>query len=166
MNRPPLHPSRRRLGPCRTLTIAAALLVLPGCGDDAELPECEDGQATETCEVFRLVNLERDDAGLPPYAWSPQLGLAAQRHAQDMVDNGYFDHMSQDGRSFSDRSEQAGYEGFPRGENIAAGQQGPQQVMDAWMDSPGHRSNILSDADEIGVGLVDAHWVQVFGQAE
>ncbi len=149
----------------RIAILGVACCALLACGGDADIPDCEDGQASEVCDVFRLVNVERADADLDPMAWSPALFTAAQDHAQDMVDQGYFDHASLDGRSFSDRAQDAGYEGFPRGENIAAGQQTPDQVMDSWMNSSGHRANILSDADEIGVGLVDAHWVQVFGQA-
>lgn len=161
-----MHAPRRPGSRLARFTFVMVALGSPtvGCGDGTELPECEDGQQSEVCEVFRLVNVERDDAGLAPYAWSPELGLAAQRHAQDMVDQDYFSHDSLDGRSFSDRAMEAGYDGFPRGENIAAGQQTPEQVMDSWMNSSGHRMNILSDADEIGVGLVEFHWVQVFGQ--
>lgn len=158
-------PYRRHRSFARLALVGAACCALAACGDDADIPDCEDGQASEVCDVFRLVNLERDDAGQAPMAWSPALFSAAQDHAQDMVDQGYFDHASLDGRSFSDRAKDAGYEGFPRGENIAAGQQTPDEVMGSWMNSSGHRANILSDADEIGVGLVDVHWVQVFGQA-
>ena len=147
------------------LAAAACCVLLVACGEEGDGPDCGADDASEVCEVFRLVNAERDGAGLDPYGWSPELYRAAQDHAQDMVDQGYFSHDSLDGRSFSDRAEEAGYPGFPRGENIAAGQQTPEQVMDSWMNSQGHRANILSDADEIGVGLVDFHWVQVFGQA-
>lgn len=137
---------------------------MTACTGDPDVPDCSADSAEETCAVFGIVNQERIDADLPPYAWNTELAVAAQLHAQDMVDHGYFDHTSQDGRSFADRAEDAGYDAQPRGENIAAGQSSPEQVMDSWMNSSGHRANILAEgSNEIGVGLLDAHWVQVFG---
>jgi uncharacterized protein YkwD len=149
------------------LGFATLLLVLPGCEEGAEVPDCNDNQDDETCAVFRIVNEERIDAGLTPYAWNTELAVSAQRHAQDMVDNGYFDHTSQDGRNFSERTTDAGYDAFPSGENIAQGQRDAAQVMNSWMNSDGHRANILSSSsNEIGVGLVDFTWVQVFGRRD
>jgi len=139
-------------------------LATSACEDPTEVPDCNADLDDETCAVFRLVNEARIDADLPPYAWDTTLAVSAQRHAQDMVDQGYFDHTSRDGRSFSDRATDAGYDAFPSGENIAQGQRDATQVMDSWMNSPGHRANILSDtSNEIGVGLTDFTWVQVFG---
>lgn len=146
------------------LLLTTALLSAPGCEEQTQVPDCNDDLDDETCAVFRIVNQERIDAGLEPYAWNTELAISAQRHAQDMVDNNYFDHTSQDGRSFSDRANAAGYDAFPSGENIAQGQRDAAQVMDSWMNSSGHRANILSpNSNEIGVGLVDFTWVQVFG---
>jgi uncharacterized protein YkwD len=147
--------------------VAAAVLLVAGCSDSLDVPDCNDDQADETCSVYRIVNTERGNAGLDAYTWNIELALAAQRHAEDMVANGYFDHTSLDGRSFADRARDAGYDGSPRGENIAAGQPTPEDVMDAWMGSDGHRANILAaESDEIGVGLHELHWVQVFGARE
>ena len=149
------------------LPFVLVVALIAGCGGDTPglVEDCGGGDASEVCEVFRLVNAERASAGLPPYAWNAELALAAQRHAIDMVENDYFSHESLDGRSFVDRIEQAGYTASPRGENIAAGQRTPEQVMDSWMASSGHRANILAEgSNEIGVGLHDFHWVQVFGQ--
>ncbi len=139
-------------------------LVLPACGDDASAADCGGDEASEVCEVFRLVNEERRAAGLGPYVWDRHLALAAQRHAEDMAANGYFDHASQDGRSFVDRTEEAGYDAAPRGENIAQGYRSASAVVDGWMSSDGHRRNILAEgSNEMGVGLRDFYWVQVFG---
>lgn len=146
------------------LSLGCLLLILPSCEDSPSVPDCNDDQDDETCAVFRIVNEERIDAGLEPYAWDIELAVAAQRHADDMVENDYFDHSSPDGRSFSDRAKEAGYDAFPSGENIAKGQQDAAQVMESWMNSEGHRANILSNgSNEIGVGLIDFTWVQVFG---
>jgi uncharacterized protein YkwD len=119
---------------------------------------------SQPCQVFELVNIERAEQGREPLKYNAALETAAQLHAEDMVENDYFSHASQDGRSFSDRADDAGYTGFPGGENIAAGQRSAEQVMNSWMNSDGHRRNILNgDFDEIGVGLHNNHWVQVFG---
>jgi len=140
-----------------------SLALATGCAD-VSVASCGADDASEVCAVFRIVNEERADAGLPPYAWNRELAVAAQLHAEDMVAQSYFDHASLDGRSFADRSIEAGYDASPRGENIAAGQRTAERVMSSWMGSTGHRNNILSEgSNEIGVGLMDNHWVQVFG---
>ena len=152
----------------RTTLITLALSLAVGCAADAtevDVPTCGGGDASEQCAVFAIVNQERAAQGLPAYAWDTALARAAQLHAEDMVAQDYFDHESLDGRSFSDRTDMAGYDASPAGENIAAGQRSPEQVMTSWMNSPGHRNNILSErANEIGVGLYENHWVQVFGR--
>ncbi|HJL17095.1 MAG TPA: CAP domain-containing protein [Sandaracinaceae bacterium LLY-WYZ-13_1] len=151
----------------RRWLMGLAMLGALGCTDMPPGGAACDDPTLEVCRVFELVNEERADAGLAPYAWNPELALAAQRHAEDMVDQGYFDHQSLDGRSFGDRAFEAGYDGSPRGENIAAGQRSAEQVMDSWMSSGGHRANILSEgSNEIGVGFEANHWVQVFGTGD
>ena len=139
---------------------------LAGCAADASsVSSCEPSDGAEVCAVFRLVNEARAAEGLAPYTYDRALALAAQLHAEDMVAQGYFRHDSLDGRSFADRAREAGYDASPRGENIASGQRTAEQVMQSWMGSSGHRANILSTrSNEIGVGLHDNRWVQVFGQ--
>lgn len=149
-----------------TLPFALALFVaLTACdGSGGAESACTDASTSEACAVFRLVNQERAAAGLAPYEWNADLAVAAQLHAIDMADNGYFDHVSLDGRTFSARARDAGYDGSPRGENIALGQRSAEQAMSSWMASGGHRANILSNGStEIGVGYYERHWVQVFG---
>ena len=124
---------------------------------------CLDGKFQ--CEVFEIVNSERAAVGLPAYKYNPHLATAAQDHAIDMHQRDYFDHTSLDGRSFGDRVGETPYEGFPSGENIALGQRTPESVMESWMNSTGHRNNILSESStEIGVGFCENYWVQVFGR--
>lgn len=145
------------------LLIGALMAVGTGCASDVGGASCSPAES-EVCQVFAIVNDERSAQGLEPYAWDDNLALAAQRHAEDMVDQDYFSHDSLDGRSFSDRIRETDYDASPRGENIAAGQQTPVAVMEAWMNSDGHRRNILAEgSNEIGVGLEGRHWVQVFG---
>ncbi len=120
---------------------------------------------SERCQVFEIVNIERDQQGLEPLEYNSALEDAAQLHAEDMRANDYFSHDSQDGRNFVDRINDAGYSGVPGGENIAWGQRSSEQVMDGWMNSDGHRANILNAGfDEIGVGYADPYWVPVFGR--
>lgn len=147
------------------LVLLFPLLTLACSGPVDSVDTCDAGAQDEVCEVLRLVNVARADAGQPPLVWNPALAEAAQAHAEDMVTNGYFSHASQDGRSFSTRARDAGYDAFPSGENIASGYPTPEAVMAGWIDSDGHRRNILSaGSNEIGVGLESNVWVQVFGK--
>lgn len=116
-------------------------------------------------QLLRLVNQARDDAGCDPVTLDSRLTRAAQLHAEDMEQNNYFSHSSQDGRTFVDRGQDQGYPS-PSAENIARGQTTAQQVFDDWMDSHGHRDNIESCSTRtMGIGYAeDEHyWVQDFG---
>ncbi|MFE0103509.1 sigma-70 family RNA polymerase sigma factor [Streptomyces sp. NPDC059009] len=116
-------------------------------------------------KVLALVNSERSKAGCRPVKLDSRLSRAAQLHSEDMSTNHYFDHTSQDGRTFSDRATAQGYR-TPGAENIARGQSSPESVMQSWMNSPGHRANILNcDLTTMGLGLVDDDWTwtQMFG---
>ena len=97
--------------------------------------------------------------------------IAARGHSVDMGEQAYFEHDSLDGRTFSDRMSMVGFMGaFPWGENIAAGQTTPEDVVDGWMHSPGHCRNIMNpDYRTIGIGYayVDGspyghYWTQDF----
>jgi uncharacterized protein YkwD len=112
-----------------------------------------------------LVNAARADAGCGPVAVDDRLTAAAQGHAEDMSANDYFSHDSQDGTTFDQRIRKAGYPS-PGAENIARGARSAEQVMQMWMDSAGHRRNILNcDLNALGVGLDrdGFYWVQDFG---
>ncbi len=116
--------------------------------------------------VVEATNAERDAAGCSDLRVDLRLAAAAQGHAEDMSENGYFSHTSRDGREFDDRIRAQGHPS-PGGENIAAGQETPEEVVAAWMDSPGHRRNILDCSfTSIGVGYDPDgdHWVQNFGR--
>lgn len=123
-------------------------------------------------EVIDLVNVERDAAGLPPLSYDASLADAARDHSEDMGLQDYFSHTSLDGRSAGDRIEDAGYAWNAYGENIAAGQPTPEDVIDSWMSSSGHRANILNpNFCDIGVGyayVADStyrhYWTQDFGR--
>jgi uncharacterized protein YkwD len=115
--------------------------------------------------VVDLVNAERASR-CGPLAVDDRLATAAQRHSDDMAAHDYFSHTSLNGDTLADRAEAAGFTGGMLGENIAAGQRTPEDVMAAWMDSAGHRANILNcDYTVIGVGLNEDgwYWTQMFG---
>lgn len=132
-------------------------------------PGRDDEDASPAAQVLALTNRERVQRGLVPVVAEPRLRLAAQRHNDDMVARGYFAHESPDGRTVADRVRDAGYPYALVAENIAAGQRTPAEVVQGWMDSPGHRRNLLSaDVRELGVGVTagGSHgttWTQVFG---
>ena len=105
-------------------------------------------------QVICLTNQERAKAGVPALAPDPALARAAQAHSEDMASNNYFGHNSSDGRSPWDRFAAADYSPlYYGGENVAAGQRTPTEVVAAWMNSEGHRANLLSpNYHHIGVG--------------
>ena len=94
-------------------------------------------------EVLKLINKERENRGVHALSWNDQLFEAALLHSEDMAENNYFSHDSQDGRSFIDRITSAGYSYSTVAENIAAGYSDAQAVVNAWMNSEGHRENML-----------------------
>ncbi|MEV5546609.1 sigma-70 family RNA polymerase sigma factor [Streptomyces sp. NPDC052309] len=116
-------------------------------------------------QVLAVTNTERAKAGCAPVTLDDRLGRAAQLHSEDMSAHDYFSHTGRNGSSFADRAEAQGYPS-PGAENIAQGQNSAASVMQAWMDSPGHRANILNcSLKTLGVGVVtnDWTWTQVFG---
>lgn len=120
-------------------------------------------------QVVALVNVERSRAGCAPVSADAALQSAAQGHSDDMAARDYFSHTSPDGSTFAERIRAAGYLGGAIAENIAAGQPSAQDVMSAWMASPGHRANILNCTyRDIGVGYATGgsygtYWTQTFG---
>lgn len=122
-------------------------------------------------ELLRLTNIERQKVGLSPLKLSSRLGRSAQNHAADMARNNYFSHTGRNGSSISDRAMANGYKYSFLGENIAAGKTTPEGTIRQWMNSPGHRANILKrEFTEIGFGYTNFsssryqhYWVQVFG---
>ncbi|MFE2276648.1 CAP domain-containing protein [Streptomyces sp. NPDC059454] len=119
-------------------------------------------------EVVELVNAERAEAGCSPVKVNTTLTRAAQDHSEDMAASGTMSHTGSDGSSPGDRITRAGYSWSTYGENVAYGYSTPEQVMTGWMNSPGHKENILNCAfKEIGVGLAQpgSYWTQDFGTA-
>ncbi|MEZ4461516.1 MAG: CAP domain-containing protein [bacterium] len=105
-----------------------------------------------------------------PLALDDNLNIAAQAHAADMSTNNFFSHTGSDGSSFVVRIGRTAFSGTPIGENIAAGQRSPAQVVAGWVDSDGHCRNLMNpQATKIGIGYTTGGpygtlWVQVFGR--
>ncbi|MEV3873835.1 CAP domain-containing protein [Streptomyces sp. NPDC049906] len=122
---------------------------------------------TAEAQVLALVNQERAKVGCQPLGADDELARLAEGFSRDMAARGFFDHTDPDGDSPWDRAAAAGIDGLG-GENIARGQADAAAVMDAWMNSPGHRANILNcDFKTLGVGAHFASggpwWTQNFG---
>ncbi|SER34766.1 uncharacterized protein, YkwD family [Gracilibacillus ureilyticus] len=136
----------------------------------AEQPAKETDQAAQELSQFEqqvvaLTNAERQKQGLAPLKIDTELSKVARVKSQDMATNGYFSHNSPTYGSPFDMMKQFGINYRTAGENIAKGQQSPEEVVKAWMNSEGHRANILNaNFTHIGVGYVANGdvWTQQF----
>ena len=117
-------------------------------------------------KVAELVNIERQKNGLAPLTLDSTISDVARMKSKDMSDNNYFAHQSPTYGSAGDMLTKFGVKWSAWGENIAAGQRTPEEVVNAWMNSEGHRANILSpNFSKIGVGYVNngrPNWTQMF----
>lgn len=118
-------------------------------------------------EVLDIVNSERTRVGLLPLRLHSQLIVAAQAHSDDMARHNFMSHTGSDGSSPFDRMRRYGYNFRWAGENVASGYSSPQDVMQGWMNSSGHRANILNpNFRDIGIGYArgnSSYWTQNFG---
>lgn len=119
-------------------------------------------------KVVELVNVERQKAGLPALTLDTSISNVARMKSKDMADNNYFAHQSPTYGSAGDMLSKFGIKWSAWGENIASGQKTPEAVVTAWMNSSGHRANIMStNFSKIGVGYVTnsngtPYWTQMF----
>ncbi|MEU3982188.1 CAP domain-containing protein [Streptomyces sp. NPDC026672] len=135
--------------------------------EETSAPATVSTEAAAAAEVVRLVNEERAKVGCSAVSANSSLGSLAAAFSEDMAARGFFDHTDPDGASPWDRAAVAGITDLG-GENIARGQADAAAVMDAWMNSPGHRANILNcDFTTLGVGVHFGEggpwWTQDFG---
>ncbi len=122
-------------------------------------------------QVFQQIHQIRQQYGLGLLRWNCRLITAAQNHSQDMARTRRMSHTGSNGSQLTDRVKRFGYSYSYIAENVAAGQQTPQEVVNSWMNSQGHRRNILSPrVTEMGVGYsyvlgdrYGTYWTQVFG---
>jgi uncharacterized YkwD family protein/spore coat assembly protein SafA len=140
-------------------------LIYPG--QKLTVPNLADVKAIEN-EVIRLVNVERSKRGLSQLTADWQLSRVARYKSTDMRDKNYFSHYSPTYGDPFKMMHDFGITFYAAGENIAMGQPTPQAVMQAWMNSTGHRANILNPQfNEIGVGIAKTsngtiYWTQEF----
>ena len=138
-------------------------LIYPG--DKLYIPLADDSVTAYENEVIRLVNVERSKQGLKSLDSDWQLSRVARYKSQDMKDKGYFSHTSPTYGSPFEMMKSFGISYRTAGENIAKGQKTPAAVVNAWMNSSGHRANILNSSfTKIGVGYVanGRYWTQMF----
>lgn len=143
-------------------------LVKPG--QQIAVPSQTDTMVNFEKEVIRLTNIQRKNAGLPAFGENTQLSKVARMKSQDMANKGYFSHQSPTYGSPFQMMQTFGLRFSAAAENIAYGQRTPQEVVNGWMNSPGHRANILSrSCTQIGVGMAKnksgtPYWTQMFMQ--
>ncbi len=141
----------------RTLSIALSL----GLAAAAAAAAAQDLSSAAQPQVNSL----RANGGLDPLTVSAALVRAAQGHARDMAQNGFFSHTGSNGSGIGDRARAAGYGYCFIAENIAQGQDSIDAVLNGWMNSTGHRRNILSEgAQEFALVREGANWVMVLGR--
>lgn len=143
--------------------IANPALIYPG--QSITIPSVDASTRNYETEVVRLVNAERAKKGIKPLAEDWQLSRVARYKSQDMSDNNYFSHTSPTYGSPFNMMRNFGISYRTAGENIAKGQAMPASVVSAWMNSSGHRANILNSSyTKIGVGYVEKgkYWTQMF----
>ena len=144
-------------------TIKNYNLIYPG--QIINIPTLDSSVTAYEQEVARLVNEIRKSRGLSPLTLDWQLSRVARYKSQDMKDKGYFSHTSPTYGSPFNMMKSFGITYKTAGENIAKGYSTPAAVVDAWMNSPGHRANILNSSfTHIGVGYVaeGSYWTQMF----
>ena len=143
--------------------VANPNLIYPG--DKLNIPQVEQGVLAYESEVVRLVNAIRRENGLGELRINWELCRVARYKSQDMVDNRYFSHTSPTYGTPFQMIQAFGLTYRTAGENIAYGYSTPQQVVTGWMNSEGHRKNILNaNFTQIGVGYVSQghYWTQMF----
>ncbi|MED0985915.1 CAP domain-containing protein [Bacillus paramycoides] len=133
----------------------------------AEQKPAEEAKSLSEFEqrVVELTNAERTKQGLPALKIDTELSKVARIKSEDMQKNNYFDHNSPTYGSPFDMMKKFGISYKSAGENIAQGQRTPEEVVQAWMNSAGHRANILNSGfTHIGVGYVESgnYWTQQF----
>jgi uncharacterized protein YkwD len=172
--KPSVTPTRKPTGkPSSTPTKTRTTEPTPS--DTPPPPVSSGGTNTQERQVLDYTNQIREQQGCGPLKLDSALVEAAGKHASDMVRRHYMDHTNPEGQDPGDRMAAAGYRGSTWGENIAAGYDTAQKVVAAWMQSDGHRKNILNCRfTSIGIGYDPGQvksdygpgsWVQDFGRS-
>lgn len=146
--------------------VSNSAMIYPG--QQLNIPSVDNSIKQFENKVAQLTNAERTKHGLKPLTFNWELARMARFKSEDMINKNYFDHNSPTYGSPFNMMKNFGIDYSYAGENIAAGQTTPEEVVNSWMNSPGHRANILNpNYTEIGVGLANGgsyhyYWTQVF----
>ncbi|MTH53128.1 hypothetical protein GKZ89_06855 [Bacillus mangrovi] len=162
-------PEQKQEAPAKEEAAAPAKAQAAPAKEQASEPKSETAKSGALSEfeqqVVELTNQEREKQGLKPLAVDEEVSKVAKEKSADMQKNNYFDHNSPTYGSPFDMMKQFGVDYKTAGENIAMGQKSPEEVVQAWMDSEGHRKNIMNpEFTHIGVGHVEEgnYWTQQF----
>jgi uncharacterized protein YkwD len=144
-------------------TLCAAAMLMIAAADDKPVDPT-------LASLLAAHNRERAKEKLEPFALSDKLCKAATLHARDMVDHQTLEHTGSDGSHVADRVKRQGYVFVEVGENIARGQKNVAAVMTTWMNSAGHRANILANYTQMGAAHIKddegvIYWCVVFGKS-
>ena len=158
------------------LYLLILIILVNGCSKSDEnsvTPSNEVVNGINKSNMLNLINSYRSTGctcgtdKMPAVAkliWNDKLGVSANKHTTDMASNNYFSHTSKDGRTMSDRINAVGYLWSALGENIANGQTTEKQVMESWINSPGHCANIMNGSfTDVGFARAQNYWTQNFG---
>ena len=134
-------------------------------------PRNDDDNSINPCTIGQLINNYRNSNRLPILKYRTELFKAAQQHAIDMAQKNYFDHTSPSGVTLENRVDRYNYQWFYISENIAAGYTQADELVNAWINSPGHQRNMrCSNCNDIGIGSIylassryKYYYVTVFG---
>ncbi|SFD98052.1 CAP domain-containing protein [Thermophagus xiamenensis] len=148
------------------------ILISIGTGVSGQQSVREDFDKDEMLKLVNDARMTKRRCGgkkhdaVPPLQWNEKLAQAAQKHANDMADNDFFDHEGTGKTTVVFRVEREGYLWRAVGENIAMGPRTVAEVVKGWLESPGHCSNIMNQGfTEMGAARSHdgKYWVQVFG---
>jgi uncharacterized protein YkwD len=144
-----------------TAALLAAGLLGP-CGSDPAAPSNE-SQDPIVANFASLTNAARANAGCDTLKWHAVAASVARAHSSDMRERRFFSHTNPDGKSPFDRLEAAGVDFRAAAENILHGEASASRALDLWLNSAGHRANLLECSyTHHGVGRVETHWTHVF----
>ena len=151
--------------------LSAAAILFAGLWGTSAAASCAtpDNVNAMATEIASGLNASRRANGEAPLRFNRELGRAAMRHACDMLAHDFFDHRGSDGSNSHARVTRVGYNACIVAENIAWGYPRPEQIISGWMNSPGHRRNMLHPRiEEFGIGISQGprgpYWVLVVGK--
>jgi uncharacterized protein YkwD len=144
------------------VAVLVAAGLLGPCDADPAAPPLE-LQDPVVVNFTNLTNAARANAGCGELKWQAEAAAVAKAHSSDMIQRQFFSHSNPDGKSPFDRLAEAGVGYRAAAENILYGEATASRALELWLNSPGHRENLLNCSfTHHGVGRVDTHWTHLF----